>query len=269
MFNLNDYLTVSNSSVLTSICRTIRKDPFLSALIAVAAISSVYALSRQSNLRLSHEIIPVTPESVDTPMQQSVSGIVHLAQCHWHKDYDGPTSEQQIWHSQKTIAKYLLAHPNAIIFDEGTTETTTSTSHNPSRALKAMFEKSLKNLDTLDAGLKDDLMQAGSANFLCYMGKVNQVRRAISKERKVEIDSEIQKEHQLGNLNPYSDKLKPLLFDQREQELVNEVRQFLHTTTENNPEIVVIYGAGHDFSKYFADQNFTRIDTRLEGPNLL
>jgi hypothetical protein len=277
MHNVKNYLTINSSYALTAICRKIRNEPIISATIAVAALgSALYLYTRESSTVLPvspviatgalaggvDSVLPSPSSGLENATKKCVPRITHLANAHWVKGVEqNAEAYRLVFHSQQKIVQYFLDQQDskAIIFEEGMTDTFSEPFPGPLMSWPVegiLFEKNLQDLVNL-------FNQGTNISQLLYIaGFKCQVRRSISLEKNSEILKEIERLRLPGETSD-SPRLRHLVCDQREQELVNEVQEFLRTTTEQNPEIVIIFGAGHDLSKYFVGQDFTRIDTTV------
>jgi len=224
---------------------------------APQAIARTNAVAAGVTLAPSVGNTPVNSERINDSTLACTPRIVHLTQCHWIKECESDQDVRSlVLDSQLKIAEYLISHPNAIIFDEAPMKRVDSSVQGSCNEDTAIFDKSGPNLINLPDNLKYTLCKQGASHFL---GKVNHRHLYRSPQRCAEINQQIKNKLRAGN-NLHSAQLRSLVFDQREQELVKGVSQFLGTSKEKNPEIVLIYGANHDFRKYFAGQNFTQID---------
>jgi len=251
----------------------IQEHPVISAVTfggaaVIAIVGGIYAYNRrQSSALAALNPMPTNQGTTTRLMQLSTPRIVHLAQLHYRSENaNNPEEMQCVWASQKAVAQYLLQHPNAIVFRESQTET--SEHQNLLHKLPqdvASVQRTFQgwnssDLETLNEFQKQCFVILGAALTLHYLGKIHAVHRAISPEKQASISMQIQQEFRRGNCDVYSQQLAPLLFDQREQALVDEVRTFLNTTKIDNPNIVFTYGFGHNFSRYFDPRHFERID---------
>lgn len=202
------------------------------------------------------------PSNVD--LKNIQTNVIHLGQSHWINGLkNDPNATQRIlriWNSQKAIAKYLLANPTAEVFIEGRDKTSENAQldhpENYEIAHELFPNGFPSDLDAMNSSQREFFMRVGAAGTLHYFGKIKKLHRAISPERYDEREAAMNREFAKGNRNPYSNELKPLVFDQPEEALIEEIKVYLHTAKDTNRQIVIVFGSGHNFAKYFDPKKF-------------
>jgi len=148
--------------------------------------------------------------------------IVHLAQTHWVKEKPS-NNLPRIWASQKNIADYLMAHPNAMIFNEGELVTYgyPDLPADVRSDVCARFENvNFADLKSLSAAQKRFFARSGAVAALQLLNKLHRpVHRVMSPAQYDGIESRIQAEYRKGNYDTMGQVLRPLVFDQTEQAL--------------------------------------------------
>jgi len=235
--------------------------------IAIPLIQGANALTPQQNSLVKWKnpvdwtcsTIAAAPTNHDDRFSGNVqkpinADVVHLAQVHWSpKAENDPIMLKSIWESQKAIAEYLLANPDAAVFAEGYSHTLKTPPCGPNDNIIP------KKLDSLPSNVRKFFIQYGAAQSLYDLGKIEIIHRSITPKNAAKIDEAIQQER-LKETSA-GDELDSLIYEQREQALIKEVRSFLKHPENRNRKIVIIFGAAHDFSKYFNPKKYLRINT--------
>lgn len=197
-------------------------------------------------------------------LQQITADVVHLADNHWIKELENnPEHQEKIWNSQKAVAEYLLSHPEAEVFDESVAQTSENAQflnpHNFAAAQEIFPDGLPSNLNSLNSLQRRFFREIGATLALHHLGKIKTLRRAISPERLAEIDAKVEREFARGNRDPYSPELKPLMLDARDEALIKEIKAYVRTARNPNRQIIIVYGASHNFAKYFNPRKYSYI----------
>jgi hypothetical protein len=243
--------------------------------IAIPLIQGANALTPQQNSLVKWKnpvdwpcsTIATAPASHDDRFSGNVqkpinADVVHLAQIHWSQDAEkDPIMLKSIWESQKAIAEYLLSNPDAAVFAEGYSHTLKTPPYGPNDFTIP------QKLDSLPSDLRKFFIQGGAVETLYNLGKIGIIHRSITPKNEAKIFEAIQQEKLKETFD--CDEHDSLIYEQREQALIKEVRSFLKHPENRNRKIVIIFGAKHDFSKYFNPKKYLCINTAIASQQKL
>lgn len=250
----------------------------LVALIAASYFmpgpKSIESLSENTNMLVSsQDSLPRTAvameiQGVKQPDQKSLKPfscadicgkVLHIAQRHYSSRY-GDEQIEGVWKSQVKIVKELQKRPEVAVFMESLAETSHNYQGFYTEVVNIIFPAGIPNQERDWSPLqKKFLAERGAAQTLHYLGILPTLYRAINPVLSKNIDKEIKKGQDAG-LSPIEEPLKSLIFDQRDQALVEEVKKFFMIPENKNREVIVIFGAAHDFSGYFPSEKFSKLD---------
>ena len=115
---------------------------------------------------------------------------------------------------------------------------------------KGFFPSIPDVFEDLSIAQKAFLYRYGAGFTLYLLGKIDTLYKVINNK-----DQEIFQDNFEKTLHMKHEKNRPWVFNFREQKLKEEVSRFL-TKPGFLGKIVIIYGAGHDFSYIFGDYEF-------------
>jgi|GEM_PF-5569082 len=200
---------------------------------------------------------------VGSNLVDGMGKVVFLPQTHWVSGMENNLIEfEKCWYAQLKIAEYLQSNPDDAVFEEGVSETMEEQPYPWGKSIIAfsLFPKGIipSEDDSWTFDQKRFLAENGAAKTLCLLRKIKTVYRSIDPQNQQEIYQQMDKELAKGNSNYYADPLYSLVFTQREAALVEEVRIFLNNPKNKGRKVNMIFGHGHDFSKYFKPGSIMR-----------
>lgn len=240
--------------------------PRTAVLDTVKKISLLLPL--QGFIPREFESIAMEIQGVKKPDQKSLKPfscadicgkVLHIAQRHYSSRY-GYEQIEGVWKSQVKIVKELQKRPEVAVFMESLAETSHNYQGFYTELVNIIFPAGIPNQERDWSPLqKKFLAERGAPRILHYLGILPTLYRAINPVLSERIDKEIKKGLDAG-LSPLKEPLKSLIFDTRDKALAEEVKKFFMIPENKNREVIVIFGAAHDFSRYFPSEKFSKLD---------
>lgn len=170
--------------------------------------------------------------------------VIHLAQMHAlpsrYKVKLEADMIAQVLKSQFALIQHILCYKNTPVLVEGLSNNRNSDRGSMEKILQPIFPEGIPlTLDKFTPLQRDYLYQIGAPCLLYFLGKIDAIYRSI---------------------HPNAAEVIHTIFDEREKEAmlcIEEVASLGHTC------ILLVYGAGHDFSPYCAERGYQyeRIET--------
>lgn len=210
---------------------------------------------------------PTDSSSID--LKKIQANVVHLGQKHLTEEArNDPRALAEVWNYNRRIMEYLLEHSEAEVFFESLTQTSEDPQRLPPRGIarvKKVFPNGLpSDLNLLTYEQRVFIMETRAPIVLHYLGKIKALRRATSSnDRSLNkaILQEIARAPRDEQGNPLlTPALQSMAYDQREAELLEEIKQFIFTAGDRDREIVIVMGASHNLAKYFDPKKFQAIN---------
>ncbi|MFH1263643.1 MAG: hypothetical protein V1495_09420 [Pseudomonadota bacterium] len=193
--------------------------------------------------------------------------VAHLAQMHSFPGWElSPGQIEMITRTQDRIARYILERSSSIkVVDETlgfdmTPEYYRSESQKPGSELnqvRSVFSDGYPSRpEELTAEQKTVVYSVGGARTLFYLGRIPTLYGSAIGADSEEIAAKgesIQREYgdDLGCATLLDPDVKAFVNDRREEIAARRVREICESDGSRPPRVALIFGAFHDFSKYF------------------
>ncbi|MFL5813253.1 MAG: hypothetical protein ACJ763_06720 [Bdellovibrionia bacterium] len=202
--------------------------------------------------------------------------VIHVPMRHYRPETESSkTVTRAIAESQLRITQFLLTHPKAEVFEEGTAIDGSTwlgrwmqrMSDAPNfkcsgDTLKAAFPRGVpKQMDETSEAQQALLAFCGGPRLLEAFGRLKQIHQGEDAWLNIKMNQKLEPKLQSNPDDPrvFSDpELRSLAFDQREKFLVKKVREYL--AEHPKAQAVILFGKTHDFAKYFSDLRFARAE---------
>lgn len=197
---------------------------------------------------------------------------LHLPQFHTTEDN---SFEEYEWiaRSQFENAHQILEHPHAALIVEGITEKITRRDVKKEKLLmeraRFLFPQGIpENFDDLSFSQRNFLANTGAAQTLLYLGKIHEILPAYSAKEEARIFNEVAEIRSRLNLKGKSGYHIPRIYELVFTERERLTAQSAQKAGKNYDEVLIIYGAAHDFSDDFLDLNLHNAFARISTPQI-
>lgn len=195
-----------------------------------------------------------------SPAPKLKGNFIHIPQRHWVTGIKiKPKSIERIWQSQMRVLDKLLLYPDAAIFQEGWTKKSHDVVFSIRQKVQKEFSQGIpKDPESWSQSQKRLFAKYGAARTLYYLGMISEIYPTLTSE----MAKEMKKQGDAERIRkaPHCDKERvDRVFVQRERALMHELEDFLSKPENQGRQILIVYGARHNFTKYFEAGSFERL----------